>query len=210
MLASLTRGTADLVSAFHSNLRLNQQKGARPTASARCVRQRALTKEMDMQIRLMVLVLASLAILASTAFAQGTEEFAPTGISQDDIVGPLPPQLGSIACFKLVDEPNFCVLPDRPHIINHTIPFNVIDLNGGWVDQNGVHPYIYVYNSPSSNGGYTISVDLSLVNRPDGFGYFLSGSAISIVFPDDRDYTGVLENNGRTIRWSNNTVWTKL
>jgi hypothetical protein len=47
------------------------------------------------------------------------------------------------------------------------------------------------------------------VNRPDGFGYFVSASTIAIVFPDDREYTGTLEANGRTIRWSNNTVWNK-
>jgi hypothetical protein len=51
---------------------------------------------------------------------------------------------------------------------------------------------------------------LSLLNRPDGFGYFLNNGTIAIVFPDDRDYTGAIEANGRTIRWSNNTVWNKL
>jgi hypothetical protein len=123
---------------------------------------------------------------------------------------PIATVLGSIACYELVDEPNFCVLPDSPHIINHTIPFNVIDLNGAWVGPSGERPYIYVYNAPNAGAGYTISVDQSLSNRPDGFGYFVNGSTISMVFPDDRDYTGTIEGNGRTIRWSNNTVWNKL
>jgi hypothetical protein len=94
---------------------------------------------------------------------------------------------------------NFCVLPESPRIVNHTIPFNVIDLNGGWIGPSGERPYIYVYNQPNTGGGYTIAVDLSLVNRPDGFGYFASGSTIMIVFPDDCAYTGTLEANGRTM-----------
>jgi hypothetical protein len=163
-----------------------------------------------MQTRLSVALLISLATLTSGAVAQDGAALAPTGITQGDIVGPLPPLLGLLACYELVDEPNFCVLPDSPRIVNHTMPLNVIDLNGAWTDQNGVRPYIYVYNQPSAAAGYTIAVDLSLVNRPDGFGYFVSGSTIAIVFPDDRDYTGTIEADGRTIRWSNNTVWTKL
>ena len=56
----------------------------------------------------------------------------------------------------------------------------------------------------------SITVDLSLLNRPDGFGYLKSASTLAIVFPDDRDYTGTIDANGRTIRWSNDTVWNKL
>jgi hypothetical protein len=163
-----------------------------------------------MKTRLFVSVLVTIVTLASGALAQGTAELAPIGITQEDIVGPLPPLLGSIACYELVDEPNYCVVPESPRIINHTIPFNVIDLNGAWVGPSGERPYIYVYNQPSAGGGYTIAVDLSLSNRPDGFGYFASGSTMAIVFPDDRDYTGTIEANGRSIRWSNNTVWNKL
>jgi hypothetical protein len=36
----------------------------------------------------------------------------------------------------------------------------------------------------------------------------VDANTIAVVFPDDRDYTGKIEN-GNTIRWSNNTVWTK-
>ncbi len=160
-----------------------------------------------MKTRLFITFFASAVALVSSASA---EDLTPTGISQGEIVGPLPPHVGSIACYELVDEPSFCVLPETPRIVNHTIPFNVIDLNGAWEDQSGVRPYIYLYSSPSAGAGYTITVDLSLVNRPDGFGAFVGGSTISIVFPDDRDYTGTIEANGRTIRWSNNTVWNKL
>ncbi|HET8937977.1 MAG TPA: hypothetical protein VFN67_31250 [Polyangiales bacterium] len=49
---------------------------------------------------------------------------------------------------------------------------------------------------------------MSLLNRPDGFGYMVDAHTIMVVFPDDRDYTGHIENNN-SIRWSKNTVWTK-
>lgn len=162
-----------------------------------------------MKTRLFVLLITASVTLPSAAFAQDTASLAPTGIAQGDIVGPLPPLRG-LACYKLVDEPNFCVQPDSPRIVNHTIPLNVIDLNGGWVDPNGVHPYIYLYHEPAASGGYALTIDLSLVNRPDGFGYFVNGSTIAIVFPDDREYSATIDPDGRTIRWSNNTVWTKL
>lgn len=155
-----------------------------------------------MKTRLFGLFVAALVMSTSSAFAQDV------GISQEDIVGPLPPVRG-LACYRLVDEPNFCVQPDRPILVNHTIPLNVIDLNGGWVDQNGVRPYIYLYHEPAAANGYSIIADLSLVNRPDGFGYFANGSTLVMVFPDDRDYTAQIDPDGRTIRWSNNTVWTK-
>jgi len=50
-----------------------------------------------------------------------------------------------------------CLEPQR--IVNHTMPFNVIDLNGAWADQNGVRPHIHVYNQPGAAAGYTIAVD---------------------------------------------------
>jgi len=160
-----------------------------------------------MTTRLFVTVFASLLAVASSSLAQESDN-PRTGISAEDIVGPVPP-IGRIACYQLIDEHNFCYAPDNPKMVNYTIPFNVIDLNGGWVDESGNRPYIYIYNQPSAAAGYTISVDLSLMNRPDGFGGFASGSVLRIYFPDDREYTGVIEANGRTIRWSNNTVWNK-
>jgi hypothetical protein len=95
-----------------------------------------------MSTRFWVSISVVLASLTSVVFAQDGAELEPSGITQQDIVGPLPPLLGSLACYKLVDEPSFCVLPDSPRIINHTIPFNVIDLNGGWIGPSGERPYI--------------------------------------------------------------------
>jgi hypothetical protein len=161
-----------------------------------------------MRTRLLVSVLASIVTFSSGAVAQDTRD--PSGGDNGGIVGPLPPARSSIACYKLVDEPSFCAVPETPHVVNLTSPFNVIDLNGAWVGPSGERPYIYVYNEPGAAAGYMITVDLSLENRPDGSGYFPSGSTLSIVFPDDRDYTGTIDANGLTIRWSNNTVWNKL
>ena len=161
-----------------------------------------------MKTRLLVSVLA-LVTLTSAAFAEDTAQLAPIGITKGDIVGPLPPVVGSIACYALVDEPNFCVVPETPHVVNYTVPFNVIDLNGEWVGPSGERPYIYLYSEPNAGAGYTIHVDMSLLNRPDAFGYFVNASTLVVVFPDDRDYTGTIDANGRTIGWSNNTVWNK-
>ena len=162
-----------------------------------------------MKTRSFVSVLACLISLASGALAEDAAELEPTPITQGDIVGPLPPVVGSLACYKLVDEPSFCALPETPKVVNYSVPYNVIDLNGAWVDGSGYRPYIYLYSDPNAGAGYTIAVDLSLLNRPDGFGYFVNAKTIAIVFPDDRDYTGTIEANGRSIRWSNNTVWNK-
>jgi len=162
-----------------------------------------------MQTRLFVSVLIYLVTSSLAAFAQDTSQPARTGSAQADIVGPLPPVAGSLACYKLVDEPSFCVLPESPRVVNHTIPFNVIDLNGAWIGPGGERPYIYLYNEPSAGAGYTIAVDMSLLSRPDGFGYFVNASTIAIVFPDAGDFRGTIEANGKSIRWSNNTVWNK-
>jgi hypothetical protein len=163
-----------------------------------------------MQTRLLFVALTTL-FVTSSALAQdtGDEEFEQPGITQGDIVGPLPPRVGAISCFKLEDEPNFCVQPDRPLITNHTIPLNIIDLNGAYVDQSGNVIYISVLNAPSMNNGYTIDFDLSLIHRPHGIGFFTSGSQMTVYFPDDQTYTATFEFFGYTIRWSNGTVWNK-
>jgi hypothetical protein len=164
-----------------------------------------------MKTRLWILVVASL-FPVSNALAQDAgeqEKFEQPGITQGDIVGPLPPAVGRISCFKLEDEPNFCVLPDRPHIINHTIPFNIVDINGAYVDQTGNVIYISVLNAPTYNNGYTIDFDLSLIHRPHGIGFFTSGSQMTVYFPDDQTYTATFEFFGYTIRWSNGTVWNR-
>lgn len=151
-----------------------------------------------MNTRALIPAFASLLSLSAAAHAQDN-----TGI-----VGPLPPLAPAPACYK-VQQNNTCVLVG-PHIVDYEHPhYNVLDLNGAWADMNNNVLYIYFYADPQYSAGYTIAVDLSLVNRPDGFGYMSDPETMSIVFPDDRDYTGKVEDNGTTIRWSNNTVWTK-
>lgn len=148
-----------------------------------------------MKIRALIPVLASMLTLSSAAHAQDT------GLT-------LPPTAPAPACYK-IQQSNSCVIVG-PTVVDIEHPrYNVVDLNGAWADMNNNTPYIYFYADSQYSAGYTITVDLSLVNRPDGFGYMVDAETILIVFPDDRDYTGKIENNGTTIRWSNNTVWTK-
>jgi len=116
------------------------------------------------------------------------------------------PSQPPLTCFKTIYPADACLVVGR-QLVDYSYPeFNVIDLNGAWASQGQTYPamYIYVYGE-----GNSISVDLSLVNRPDGFGNIIDPKTLSVVFPDDRDYTAVIESP-TTIRWSNGTVWTKL
>lgn len=78
----------------------------------------------------------------------------------------------------------------------------VIDLNGGWMSGGVLGPIITMH-------GNSISVDMSALKRPTAAGTVIDGSNISVTFPDDRTYSGVLQPPG-TIRWSNNSTWTKF
>jgi phospholipase C len=77
----------------------------------------------------------------------------------------------------------------------------VIDLNGQWTSGSGPGPVITVH-------GNSISIDMSALKRPTATGTVLDSSDISVNFPDDKSYTAVLLKPG-TIRWSNNSTWTK-
>ncbi|MCI3133435.1 hypothetical protein [Phenylobacterium aquaticum] len=51
------------------------------------------------------------------------------------------------------------------------------------------------------------TVNLTLANgRPNAYGT-CSGGNLTVTFPDDRTLTGTFD--GKTIRWSNNTTWSK-
>ncbi len=78
----------------------------------------------------------------------------------------------------------------------------VFDLNGGWMSGGVLGPVITVH-------GNSISIDMSALGRPTAVGTVVNGSGISVTFPDDKTYSGVLQPPG-TIRWSNNSTWTRF
>lgn len=143
-----------------------------------------------MKTRVIGLALLALSAQSTLALGQTSEpdpDFVPSGPT----------------CFELIDQEDRCLLvgnnvvnPDRPR-------FNEVDLNGAWTD--GLYTlYIYIYGE-----GNPIFVEMSLVNRPDGFGYFIDSDTFEVVFPDDNSYVGTL-TSPTTISWSNNTTWRKL
>jgi len=73
----------------------------------------------------------------------------------------------------------------------------VIDLNGRWGSGGVLGPVITVH-------GNSISIDMSALKRPTAVGTVVNGSDISVTFPDDKTYSGVLQPLG-TIRWSDNS-----
>lgn len=157
-----------------------------------------------MKSNAIVLALAVFAAAQPVARAADGDEAAPdprVTIRSEDLQS-------AVTCYKLVSPADQCAIVGKP-IVNFVNPvFNVIDLNGAWAGPGDERPYIYLYGDAQYSAGYTLAIDMSLLNRPDGFGYFIDETTIQVVFPDDADYTGTVDANG-TIHWSNNTVWTK-
>jgi hypothetical protein len=153
--------------------------------------------------------LASEGLAEDSAPAVGLVQVAQPGYVLAEDPAPVTDSLQpAVTCFKLEDPANSCVIASKP-IVNYVNPtFNVIELNGAWAGPADERPYIYLYGDSQYSSGYTIVVDMTLLNRPDAFGYLVDASTIAVVFPDDRDYTGTIVN-GTSIHWSNNTVWTK-
>lgn len=77
----------------------------------------------------------------------------------------------------------------------------VIDLNGAWMSGGAAGPVISV----TGNG---ITIDMSAYHRPPAHGSITGASTITVTFPDDKTYSGKLQAPN-TIRWSNNSTWTK-
>jgi hypothetical protein len=162
-----------------------------------------------MKTRAFALVLITLGLQGSLAPAQ-TFVAAPVllpaasadAVMADDFL-PATAAAAGPTCFKLQDPAGSCLLVGNT-VVNPAAPaFNLVDLNGAWAGPGNETPYIYIYGD-----GNPIFVEMSLLNRPDGFGYFVDSDTIVVVFPDDRDYTGTLINS-TTILWSNNTTWRK-
>jgi hypothetical protein len=170
-----------------------------------------------MNTRALVTALVSLATFTSQGLAEDTSpaliraQVADPGFvlaKEPEPATPTDALQSAVTCFKLESPANSCVIASKP-IVNYVTPtFNVIDLNGAWAGPSDERPYIYLYGDSQYSSGYTIMVDMTLLNRPDAFGYLVDASTIVVVFPDDRDYTGTIVN-GTSIRWSNNSVWTK-
>jgi len=82
-------------------------------------------------------------------------------------------------------------------------PINtVLNLNGDWTDGS-------TRNATISRDLEDLTVNMSAFNRPTAHGSITGFDTISVSFPDDTTYTGHLEAPNR-IRWSNNSVWTKV
>lgn len=78
----------------------------------------------------------------------------------------------------------------------------LIDLNGKWASGGVPGPVISVTGS-------AITVDMSAYHRPTAHGSIVDKSTITVTFPDDKTYPGQLQLPN-TIRWSNNSTWTKV
>lgn len=78
----------------------------------------------------------------------------------------------------------------------------VLDLRGQWVSGGVAGPFFSVT-------GNSITIDMSASHRPQASGSVLDSTHISVHFPDDKTYTGVLQAPN-VIKWSNNSDWTKV
>ena len=86
-------------------------------------------------------------------------------------------------------------------VVPGSVP-TLIDLNGAWASGGVPGPVISV-------SGNSISVDMSAYKRPTAHGSVIDSSHITVTFPDDKTYTGILQLPS-TIVWSNNSAWTKM
>jgi hypothetical protein len=77
-----------------------------------------------------------------------------------------------------------------------------VNLNGDWTDGS-------TRNAAISVEFKSLRVDMSAFNRPAASGSIVDWSTIEVTFPDDQTYTGQLQTPNK-IRWSNNSVWTKV
>jgi phospholipase C len=78
----------------------------------------------------------------------------------------------------------------------------VLDPTGAWAVGGVAGPFL-------SKAGNTISIDMSATHRPTATGHVVDSTHISVNFPDDKTYTGTLQEPN-ILRWSNNTTWTQV
>lgn len=78
----------------------------------------------------------------------------------------------------------------------------LIDLSGVWDDGGFLKPVIVV-------SGNTIIVDMTGDHRPTARGTIIDSGNISVTFPGNQTYIGEIQLPA-SLKWSNNTVWTKV
>ena len=83
-----------------------------------------------------------------------------------------------------------------------TAMITILNLNGDWTDGS-------TRSAAISTDINELKVDMSKFNRPAAKGMVTGYGSIEVTFPDDRTYSGELVGPG-TIRWSNNSAWTKI
>jgi hypothetical protein len=83
-----------------------------------------------------------------------------------------------------------------------TAKITILNLNGDWTDGSSRSAAISVDIND-------LNIDMSKFSRPAAKGSVTGEFSIEVTFPDDRTYTAQLQGPG-TIRWSNNSVWTKI
>ena len=98
---------------------------------------------------------------------------------------------------------------EQPNTIRWSFPQDAVwtktidvarKLEGFWNSGEGP-PRAKISVSSSS-----ITINMSNFGRPTAHGAILDASTITVNFPDDRSYTGKLNQPGK-INWSNGTVW---
>ena len=129
-----------------------------------------------------------LAFLSSGAWSQAEEPTAPPPTQEKAVEKGDPGQVQERAVIQ-----GFVVLP--PIV-------TVIDLNGRWTDGS-------TRSAAISAAGTALTIDMSAWGRPAANGSIINGSTITVTFPDDASYTGILQPPN-TIRWSNGSAWAKV
>jgi hypothetical protein len=97
--------------------------------------------------------------------------------------------------------------PPSPGVSVWTKPINVdverkLEQNFGFWNSTGKGTPRAKISVESSS----IRIDMSAFGRPTAHGSINDDGSITVSFPDDRSYTGKLDQPGR-INWSNGTVW---
>jgi hypothetical protein len=100
--------------------------------------------------------------------------------------------------------PNLCAYEPASGVLGYfftTFSPSLFQLAGRWAAGGTPGPVISV-------NGRVLSVDMSAYHRPAAHGTIIDSDTISVTFPDDATFTATLQPPG-TLRWSNNSTWTK-